>query len=163
MTLSTRKVAPIVLIAVAAAAVVGCTANPQAPESSASTTSTQSVVKSAADPSTAQVAADAEPASACDIAKKDQPVDPAGTPLLGEPIDLGASDLASGAAELDDQGRPVSYTVASGDSPIAIGDRFCIDYIRVLQYNETWPAIDPGEVLVLRPGPDASWDDIPTV
>lgn len=163
MTLSTRKVAPIVLIAVAAATVVGCTANQQVPESSASDVSTQSVVKSAADQSTAQVVADLKPASACDIAREGQPVDPAGTPLLGEPLDQGVSDLASGAVELDNQGRPVSYTVASGDSPIAIGDRFCIDYIRVLQYNETWPTIDPGEVLILRPGPDASWDDIPAV
>lgn len=60
---------------------------------------------------------------------------------------------------LNDEGQIASYTVAPGDSPIAIGDRFCVDYVTVLQYNRTWPEIDPGEVLELRPDPTVQWGD----
>lgn len=74
-------------------------------------------------------------------------------------IDSGPRNFAEGEVELDGQGRPAMYTVASGDSPIAIGDRFCVDYVTVLQYNRTWPHIDPGEVLVLSPDPTVQWGD----
>jgi hypothetical protein len=76
-----------------------------------------------------------------------------------ELIDLGSRDYAAGDVTLDTDGKILSYTVAPGDSPIAIGDRFCVDYITVLQYNQTWPEIDPGEVLVLRPDPSVQWGD----
>ena len=79
--------------------------------------------------------------------------------LKHELIDLGPSDYAAGETVLDETGTILSYTVAAGDSPIAIGDRFCIDYITVLQYNHTWPEIDPGEVLVLSPDPTVQWGD----
>lgn len=74
-------------------------------------------------------------------------------------IGLGESSYAQGDVTLDDEGQISSYTVVPGDSPIAIGDRFCIDYITVLQLNNTWPTIDPGEVLTLRPDPTVEWID----
>jgi hypothetical protein len=79
--------------------------------------------------------------------------------LRHDVIDLGESGYAQGEVTLNDAGDVYSYTVAPGDSPIAIGDRFCIDYITVLQYNHTWPEIDPGEVLILRPNPEEIWGD----
>lgn len=79
--------------------------------------------------------------------------------LKHELIDLGSRDNAAGDTTLDANGKILSYTVAPGDSPIAIGDRFCVDYITVLQYNRTWPEIDPGEVLVLSPDPTIQWGD----
>ena len=74
-------------------------------------------------------------------------------------IDLGESSYAQGEVTLNDEGQIASYTVAPGDGPIAIGDRFCVDYVTVLQYNRTWPEIDPGEVLELRPDPSVQWGD----
>ncbi|MFD5225396.1 hypothetical protein ACFWHT_07215 [Microbacterium sp. NPDC058342] len=79
--------------------------------------------------------------------------------LKHELIDLGARDYAAGDVTLGAEGKILSYTVAPGDSPIAIGDRFCVDYVTVLQYNRTWPEIDPGEVLVLSPDPTVQWGD----
>lgn len=79
--------------------------------------------------------------------------------LRHELIDLGESSFAQGEVALDDEGRISSYTVAPGDSPIAIGERFCVDYVTVLQLNNTWPTIDPGEVLELRPDPTVEWID----
>lgn len=79
--------------------------------------------------------------------------------LKHELIDLGSRDYAAGETTLDADSKILSYTVAPGDSPIAIGDRFCVDYVTVLQYNHTWPAIDPGEVLVLSPDPTVQWGD----
>lgn len=79
--------------------------------------------------------------------------------LKHELIDLGQSDYAAGKTVLDEAGAILSYTVAPGDSPIAIGDRFCIDYITVLQYNRTGYTIDPDEVLSLSPDPTVQWGD----
>jgi len=46
-----------------------------------------------------------------------------------------------------------TYTVESGDSLIAIGQRFCVDYVTVGAYNGRFSTsvIQPGDVLVLRP------------
>lgn len=110
-------------------------------------------------------AAVAQPADPCDATPGNRivfPVQAEGrvfAELKHELIDLGTRDYAAGEVDLDEQGRPIAYTVASGDSPIAIGDRFCVDYITVLQYNHTWPEIDPGEVLVLSPDPTVQWGD----
>jgi hypothetical protein len=42
-------------------------------------------------------------------------------------LDLGENGYAQGEVTLNDAGDIASYTVAPGDSPFAIGDRFCID------------------------------------
>ncbi len=49
-------------------------------------------------------------------------------------------------------GRVVGYTVAEGDAPSVIEDRFCIDYVSVLHFNGYWVGADgkdiaPGDYL----------------
>lgn len=74
-------------------------------------------------------------------------------------VDYGVNPSATGETTVDANGVIQSYTVAAGDSPIAIGDRFCIDYITVLSLNRIYPGIDPGQVLVLTPDPTVQWGD----
>lgn len=66
-------------------------------------------------------------------------------------VDTGATELAAGSAKLDEGGHVTSYTVADGDSAIAIGERFCVDYITVMQFNHIYPSwsMQPGDVLSL--------------
>ncbi|MEJ1086850.1 LysM peptidoglycan-binding domain-containing protein [Microbacterium sp. Mu-80] len=73
--------------------------------------------------------------------------------LGGELVDMGASDLASGEVGYNADGLIETYTVESGDSLIAIGERFCIDYVTVGAYNDRFgpKQIQPGDVLILRP------------
>lgn len=74
--------------------------------------------------------------------------------LAGAMTDLGPAAYASGEVGLDDEGEVATYTVASGDTGYAIGDRFCLDYIAMLSYNDksfSEPELQPGEILVLRP------------
>lgn len=66
-------------------------------------------------------------------------------------VDMGPRQFATGTATYDDDGQPVAYTVAAGDAGEAIGARFCIDYITVMPFNDTFPMIHPGDVLRLRP------------
>lgn len=68
-------------------------------------------------------------------------------------IDTGATELAGGPVTLDDEGRIATYTVEEGDAPAAIGARFCVDYVTVLQFNHTWPIVHPGTVLSLAVDP----------
>lgn len=80
--------------------------------------------------------------------------------LLGELTDMGATTYASGTVRQNADGEIEAYTVQSGDTPAGIGERFCIDYITVLIYNHRVPpgtTIQPGDILVLRPDPDAPW------
>ncbi|MGO2746390.1 hypothetical protein [Microbacterium sp.] len=77
--------------------------------------------------------------------------------LAGELVDQGPRDLAAGTVGLDDKGNIVTYTVAPGDAPYAISDRFCIANplsIALLNHTRT---IQPGQVLLLRPDPDVPW------
>ena len=76
----------------------------------------------------------------------------------GEPFDAGAREGASGTAHVDAGGKVVGYTVAAGDAPSVIEDRFCIDYISMLHFNGYWVTGDgkdiaPGDYLFLVPDP----------
>ncbi|MGO2683188.1 hypothetical protein [Microbacterium sp.] len=69
-------------------------------------------------------------------------------------VDMGPSTFANGSVTFDSAGRIATYTVAPGDAPSAIGERFCVDYVTVFQYNEVYPmfSVQPGAVLSLLPG-----------
>lgn len=66
-----------------------------------------------------------------------------------ELADTGSRAFASGMVETDADGSVVSYTVEPGDAGLAIGERFCVDYVTLLQFNHVWPEIHPGDVLEL--------------
>lgn len=70
-----------------------------------------------------------------------------------ELTDTGPLDLAAGDVTLDHDGNLATYTVAAGDSGLAIGERFCVDYITVFQFNHIYPQPHPGDVLALRVDP----------
>lgn len=77
---------------------------------------------------------------------------------VGTPFDGGERAGATGTAHLDTDGKVAGYTVAAGDAPSAIGDRFCIDDVSVLHFNGFWVAGDgkdiaPGDYLSLVPDP----------
>ncbi len=80
-----------------------------------------------------------------------------GARLRGELVDMGVSEFASGEVGYTADGLIETYTVQPGDALIAIGERFCIDYVTVGAYNDRFAptTIQPGDVLVLRPGPTA--------
>lgn len=80
---------------------------------------------------------------------------------VGTPFDGGEREGATGAVDVDADGNVVGYTVAAGDAPTAIGDRFCIDDISVLHFNGYWVTGDgrdiaPGDYLHLVPDPAVS-------
>lgn len=80
--------------------------------------------------------------------------------LRGELVDLGASAHASGTVGHNVEGQIQTYTVAAGDSLTGIGERFCVDYVTVAVYNHRFPpnpTIQPGDVLTMRPDPNAPW------
>jgi len=74
--------------------------------------------------------------------------------LFGKLVDTGAREFAAGTPAFTDDGRIATYTVAPGDVPTAIGDRFCIWNGMSLTTLNGIPgstAIQPGQVLVLDP------------
>ena len=84
--------------------------------------------------------------------------EPAHVTLLGpDLVDMGPREFAEGTASRDDQGRIKTYTVAPGDVPSAIGDRFCLgNGIALGDINHT-RTIHPGDVLILTPDPTLAW------
>lgn len=72
-------------------------------------------------------------------------------------VDMGAREHATGTVGRDDEGRIVSYTVASDDVPAAIGERLCIVNGGLLGMMNHVRTIQPGQVLWLDPDPDAPW------
>ena len=77
--------------------------------------------------------------------------------LSGALFDGGARELAAGTVGLDADGTIVSYTVAPGDAPYAIGDRLCIENaLSLAELNHT-RTIHPGQVLRLNPDPSVRW------
>lgn len=68
------------------------------------------------------------------------------------PVDQGPREFAVGDVVLDDQGVPVSYTVAPGDAIAAIGARFCVFSTGLFYFNEIHlqGALQVGDVLRLR-------------
>ncbi|GAA1968745.1 LysM domain-containing protein [Microbacterium deminutum] len=81
--------------------------------------------------------------------------------LLGELTDMGATEYADGPVGYTADGLIETYTVQPNDSLISIGERFCVDYVTVGSYNHRFgsTAIQPGDVLVLRPDPSVPWFD----
>jgi len=74
--------------------------------------------------------------------------------LFGKLVDTGVREFAAGTPTSSEDGRIATYTVAPGDSPEAIGDRFCIwNSISLTTLNGIpgSTAIQPGQVLVLDP------------
>lgn len=77
--------------------------------------------------------------------------------VTGKIVDRGSRDFASGTVGLDDEGNIVSYTVASGDVPGAIGERLCIyNGILLATLNHTRD-VHPDQVLRLDPDPAVTW------
>ncbi|KDA05231.1 hypothetical protein DC31_02340 [Microbacterium sp. CH12i] len=73
-----------------------------------------------------------------------------------ELIDMGPREFAAGAVGLDEQGQIETYTVEPGDALFAIGDRFCFGNaltLGTLNHRCCGTAIQPGDVLYLRPDP----------
>ena len=84
---------------------------------------------------------------------------PAYAQLLGSrPIDMGARPGASGGAITDAHGLR-AYVVAPNDGLIAIGERFCVDYLSLSGFNHVRSSIHPGRELILRPDPTIPWVD----
>lgn len=78
--------------------------------------------------------------------------------LLGaDLVDTGAREFAAGMVGLDEQGRPATYTVAPGDVPSIVGDRFCIYNGQALASINHTRTIHPGQVLRLNPDPTVHW------
>lgn len=81
--------------------------------------------------------------------------------LLGpDLVDMGPRQYAQGTVARNAQGEITSYTVAPGDVLAAIGARLCIyngTSLSVVNGLSASTAIQPGEVLVLRPDLDPAW------
>ena len=68
--------------------------------------------------------------------------------------DMGATEFAAGTVTYGEDGGVETYTVAAGDAPQALGERFCVDYITLLVANHRFPpgkTIQPGDVLQINP------------
>lgn len=65
--------------------------------------------------------------------------------------DRGPSEYAQGTVTLDEDGNVKTYTVAPGDAGMAIGERFCIDYVSLLAVHDAFPTLHPGQVLTINP------------
>jgi hypothetical protein len=82
-------------------------------------------------------------------------------------VDRGARTGAMGTARVDSHGTAIGYTVAAGDAPMAIGARFCVDYVSILHLNGYWVGGDgkdiaPGDYLYLYPDPAVVQSSHPT-
>jgi LysM repeat protein len=69
------------------------------------------------------------------------------------PFDTGVTEGATGTVVgYDAEGHVATYTVAPNDSPVAIGERFCVDYATLGPLNDRdIVVLHPGEVLNLSP------------
>lgn len=77
--------------------------------------------------------------------------------LNGHAVDTGSRELAEGTVTVNDAGHVITYTVAPGDAPDAIGQRLCIENalaIATLNHSST---VQPGQVLRLNPDPNLPW------
>jgi hypothetical protein len=66
-------------------------------------------------------------------------------------VDMGSTEFARGTVTRNAEGTIATYTVAAGDAGMAIGERFCVDYITVFQYNDIYPTPQAGDVVLLLP------------
>lgn len=69
--------------------------------------------------------------------------------------DLGARDFARGEVTVDQDGTPLTYTVAPGDVEAVVGERLCAN--PTLSSMNHRRGIHPGQVLWLTPDPDTPW------
>ncbi|WP_314650296.1 hypothetical protein [uncultured Microbacterium sp.] len=69
--------------------------------------------------------------------------------------DLGAREFARGEVTVDDDGTPVTYTVEPGDVEAVVAERLCA-YPSLGSMNHRRD-IHPGQVLWLTPDPDIPW------
>ena len=67
--------------------------------------------------------------------------------------DKGAREFATGPVTFGADGGVETYTVQPGDAGMAIGERFCVDYITVYVASGIYPVPHPGDVLLINPGP----------
>ncbi|MFS0867501.1 LysM peptidoglycan-binding domain-containing protein [Microbacterium sp. 179-B 1A2 NHS] len=73
----------------------------------------------------------------------------------GKAVDTGADGGAMGDVEVNGDGDPIAYTVASGDNMRGIADRFCYDSVALSMMNEgVYETIQPGQRLDLTPDED---------
>ncbi|GAA1141518.1 LysM peptidoglycan-binding domain-containing protein [Microbacterium aurantiacum] len=77
--------------------------------------------------------------------------------------DTGPREFANGEVGYAEDGRIATYTVASGDSLWAVGDRLCIYNalaLGALNGDEAYEVIQPGDVLVIDPAavPDFEYE-----
>ena len=78
----------------------------------------------------------------------------AGAPKPPPRPDMGATEYAAGTVTFGEDGGVETYTVAAGDAPAALGERFCVDYVTLLVANNRTPpgkTIQPGDVLQINP------------
>ncbi len=71
--------------------------------------------------------------------------------------DRGAREFAQGEVGVDENGTPVTYTVAPGDVEAVVAERLCA-YPTISSMNHRRD-IHPGQVLWLTPNPDTPWVD----
>jgi hypothetical protein len=71
--------------------------------------------------------------------------------------DRGAREFAQGEVGVDENGTPVTYTVAPGDVEAVVAERLCA-YPNLGSMNHRRD-IHPGQVLWLTPNPDTPWVD----
>lgn len=68
------------------------------------------------------------------------------------PVDQGPREMAMGTVELNAEGVPVAYTVAAGDVPEIVSDRFCVHLAYLHAINSVRRAslannLHPGDVI----------------
>lgn len=109
-----------------------------------------------AEEATAAVAADDRPpgyeeCKTTVFAEPDDPIQVAGQkPEI--PVDQGPREMAMGTVELNADGVPVAYTVAVGDVPEIVSDRFCVHLAYLHAINSVRRAslannLHPGDVI----------------
>ncbi|MFE6734927.1 hypothetical protein [Microbacterium sp. NPDC057650] len=130
--------------ALCATVLVGCTAV----EPTAAEPSYIVEVSAAPKPSAAPTAAETDP-DAC-ASKAMVQLGGSRANISGNPVDRGPRELAAGTVGRDDAGTIVSYTVAAGDAPAAIGERLCISGADALATMNHTRTIHPGQVLRLN-------------
>ncbi|WP_456286231.1 LysM peptidoglycan-binding domain-containing protein [Microbacterium sp. JZ70] len=151
-------------LVLAATALAGCTATSEPTASEQTPVSTPAPAAVDSEPTTEATPTPTPTATGCPTASISLPsVDPGSSPvegaeLVGEITDTGVRDYAVGEPTLNGDGQIASYTVQPGDALEAIAARFCMDKSSFGTYNKvTYWAMQPGDVLVLRPDPSEPW------
>jgi len=148
----TRRVAPVLAaLAVAAAALAGCTATAPAaaPTSSAPAAVAEPVTEATPTPHSS------EPERCSGLSEVVSRTGGLYWERQGTLRDLGAREFARGEVAVDEDGTPLTYTVEPGDVEAVIAERLCayptlgsMNHVRMIQ---------PGQVLWLTPDPDLPW------